>query len=86
MGRPVTTPTHLCVRLLAKEHTEEAIHTLVHIMRRGQQEKSKLAAANALLDRGWGKPAQAIIGDDAGPPLRIIIGPEPEEGEPTEEK
>jgi hypothetical protein len=29
-------------------------------------------AANALLDRGWGKPTQALVGQDDGE-IRVII-------------
>jgi hypothetical protein len=33
---------------------------------------ARVAAATAILDRGWGKPAQAIIGgDEDSPPLKI---------------
>lgn len=34
-------------------------------------ESISLAAANALLDRGVGKPAQAITGDDEAPPIKV---------------
>jgi hypothetical protein len=33
----------------------------------------RVKAANAILDRIYGKPAQAVVGDDGGP-LRIDIG------------
>lgn len=60
------------IRSLARSHTEKAINTLVGIM---SQEKAnaaaRVAAANALLDRGWGKAAQPISGDDENP-LKII--------------
>lgn len=29
--------------------------------------RTELAAANSVLDRGWGKPAQAITGAEGGP-------------------
>jgi len=32
-------------------------------------EQAQLLAANSLLDRGWGKPTQAIAGDSEGTPL-----------------
>lgn len=53
---------------LAREHTTEAIGAIVDVMR---DEFSKpgevLAAAQALLDRGHGKPTQAIITIPAAP-------------------
>ena len=42
------------VRNLARAHTEEAIETLVLVMRNGKPSEAAMAA-NALLDRGWGK-------------------------------
>lgn len=52
------------VRDLAQQNTEEAIATLCVIM---QDEKkpaaARVAAANAILDRGWGKPQQKIEAD-----------------------
>ncbi len=33
---------------------------------------ARVAAAQALLDRGWGKPAQVVTGDDSGLPISVI--------------
>jgi hypothetical protein len=60
------------VKELAKEHTALAIETIVHLCEHGKAESTRLAAAVALLDRGWGKPAQSIIGgDEDDPPIRV---------------
>ena len=40
------------VEVLAREHTEEAVRTLVELMRHGVPDAVKGAAANALLNRG----------------------------------
>ena len=40
---------------LARSYTVEAIETLVDLMRRGKDERVRGTAAQALLDRGWGK-------------------------------
>ena len=49
------------VRDLAREHTEEAIGTLVGIMQdEGAPASARLQAAQAILDRGWGRPSQAV--------------------------
>lgn len=49
------------IKSLARAHTETAIRTLVSIM---NQEKSpaaaRVAAAQALIDRGWGKATQIV--------------------------
>jgi hypothetical protein len=51
---------------LAKEHTAEAIQTLVSIMTNPKfAPAARVSAANALLDRGYGRPAQHITGDVA---------------------
>lgn len=53
------TPTD--IRSLARSHTETAIRVLAGVM---QQEDAppaaRVAAANSLLDRGWGKPLQTV--------------------------
>jgi hypothetical protein len=59
------------VKLLAREHTVEAIERLVHWLR-SDNAKASVAAAGALLDRAWGKAPQAITGDDGGP-LTVVI-------------
>ena len=43
------------VRELAREYTEEAIETLVDLMRHAKSDAARGAAAQALLDRGYGK-------------------------------
>lgn len=52
------------LRDLAREHTDAAIQALVDAL---ADEKTRVSAAIALLDRGYGKPAQEITGPDGGP-------------------
>ena len=42
---------------LAKIYTEEALQTLVDVARNGRTDAARVSAANALLDRAYGKPA-----------------------------
>ena len=42
---------------LAKVYTEEALQTLVDVARNGRTDAARVSAANALLDRAYGKPA-----------------------------
>ena len=42
---------------LAKAFTEEVLQTLVDIARNGRTNAARISAANALLDRAYGKPA-----------------------------
>ena len=46
---------------VAREHTSEAIETLAKIMRDADQSgAARVSAANAILDRGWGRPKQEL--------------------------
>lgn len=45
------------VREAAKQHTQAAITALVQAL---DDPKAKVAAATALLDRAWGRPAQHV--------------------------
>lgn len=61
VGNPKGRPKEVAqVRKLAREYTQEAIETLADLMRNDSRGATRLAAANALLDRGYGKPAQAV--------------------------
>ena len=50
---------------LARSYTTEAIETLVELMRSGNDERVRGTAAQALLDRGWGKPKVEVMADVA---------------------
>jgi hypothetical protein len=65
-GRPKLPEDVKHVRELAREYTIEAIATLAAVMADGSG-PAKVAAANAMLDRGWGKAEQPITGEDGGP-------------------
>jgi hypothetical protein len=58
------------LRDIARQHTELALRTLVDIAEHGENESARVTAANALLDRGWGKPAVPITDE---PPMRITF-------------
>jgi Family of unknown function (DUF5681) len=68
-GRPKITSE---LRRLARKHTTAAIKKLADIMEKGESEQACIMAANAILDRGWGKPTQPIAGDDDAPPVMVI--------------
>lgn len=66
------TPTQ--IKSLARGHTEAAIKTLAGIMNQDEcAPAARVAAATALLDRGWGKPAQPQVGEDGEGPLKLEI-------------
>jgi hypothetical protein len=54
------------LREAARELTEEALKTLAKICREGKSESARVAAANCLLDRGYGKPAQQVETEHTG--------------------
>jgi hypothetical protein len=53
------------VQELARQETEAALQTLVQIMHQGKPDAARVAAAQAVLDRGWGRPVQAL--EHSGP-------------------
>ena len=57
---------------LARTYTSEAIDTLVELMRHGKDERVRGTAAQALLDRGWGKPKQELMTEESGGPLASL--------------
>jgi len=67
---------------MARSHTRTALNVLVAVMRNTKATPpARVAAANAILDRGWGKPTQAIGNDEGALELihrieRIIVRPE----------
>ena len=48
------------IRAAAQAYTDDALATLAQIMKAGASEAARVAAANSILDRGFGKPRQAM--------------------------
>lgn len=65
-GNPSGRPKDVgVIRDLAKKHTDTAILTLVEICKNKKAPPAaRVAASTAILDRGWGKPAQPLEGPD----------------------
>ncbi|MGY8706366.1 hypothetical protein RAD16_11565 [Bradyrhizobium sp. 18BD] len=64
-------PTLAQIRTLARSKTEAAINVLAAIMfRETANAFARVAAANALLAWGWGKPVQPLAADEG--PLEMI--------------
>ena len=68
-GRQKGTPNKITadVKALARVYGPEAIKALAKLMRTASSEKARASAASDLLDRGYGRPSQAITGEDGGP-------------------
>src|SRR3954452_5185372 len=62
------------IREMARLHTATALATLVEICEGGENESARVAAANAILDRGWGKAAVPAIAEDVPTVITFKIG------------
>lgn len=61
------------IKSLAREHTVGALRTLAHVMRaKNAPAAARVSAAQALLDRGWGKAATVLENGEDGP-LQILV-------------
>ncbi len=66
------------VRELARKYTELAINTLAEIAKSGDKDAARVAASEALLNRAWGRPEQALSLEGPGgeaivPNIQIIL-------------
>ncbi len=60
------------IRSLARVHTETCLNVLAGIVKEPKSpQAARVAAANSLLDRGWGKAAQILAGDASADPIQI---------------
>ena len=57
---------------LARSYTAEAIGTLVELMRHGKDDRVRGTAAQALLERGWGKLKVEVVTDAGGGYLQAL--------------
>lgn len=74
-GRKIGTPNKATsdIKALAQQYSEEAVNSLVEIMRDGSApHASRVAAAKDILDRGHGKATQPIAGDADRPPVGVV--------------
>jgi len=61
------------VRELAQKHSKRAILRLVELME-SDNEKVAALAANSVLDRAFGKPAQSLsVGGENGGPVQAVL-------------
>lgn len=57
-GRPKKTPEELDLIAACKAKTPDALAVMVKMMTDGEQEKNRLTAAMAIIERAYGKPVQ----------------------------
>ena len=62
------------IKELARCHTSAAFEALRGIMSDEKAPPSaRVAAAEAILNRGWGRPSQIVSGDAEAEPLEIVV-------------
>ena len=74
-GRKKGTPNKatIAIKDAARVYTEQALLTLAEVMAdEDQPAAARVSAANALLDRGYGKPSNVIAGDEDGGPIKTV--------------
>ena len=59
-GRKPKTEEERTLEQMCKEKTPEALLTILSIMAQSEQDRSKLAAAVYVIDRGWGKAKESV--------------------------
>ena len=57
----------------ARVHTPMALKVLSGIASSGASESARVSAANSLLERGWGKAAQPVTGENGEGDIRITM-------------
>lgn len=75
-GRQKGTPNRSTaeVKSLAQQYGPEAIETLVSIMRDSENDTARIAASKEIMDRAYGKAAQAVeVSGAGGEPFSIQI-------------
>jgi hypothetical protein len=85
-GNPGGRPKEIAhVRELARAHTSAAIETLAAIMNnREEASRARVAAAEALLNRAWGRAEQAHLIHPEGGGLNVVIRKFGEDDPPTD--
>lgn len=73
-GRPKKGKEQLDLEAACRELTPKALNVIVSIMDGGDNDRNKFSAAQYIIDRGWGRPKQALehTGKD-GAPLHIEV-------------
>lgn len=74
-GRAKGTPNKATadIKAIAQKYTATAIEELVKVLTTSESDPARVAAAREILDRGYGKPSQAISGDPDGPAIEHTI-------------
>lgn len=60
------------IRDIAREHGPAAFHRIIQLMA-SEDERVALAASQEVLNRAYGKPAQALTGEDGEGPAKLVV-------------
>lgn len=57
------------IEAAARQYRDDALKALAHVMAHSENDSARVAAANSILDRGFGRPRQALehTGEEGGP-------------------
>lgn len=59
-GRPKKTEEERTLEAMCKDKTPNALETILAIMGKSQNDRARLAAAQYIVDRGWGKAKESM--------------------------
>ncbi|MEP6959636.1 MAG: DUF5681 domain-containing protein, partial [Nitrospirota bacterium] len=75
-GRPKLTPQQKAEEFELMEafrsHSSAALDVIGILMRSADRDSVKLAAASFIIERGWGKAMQPVMGEHGGPIQHIV--------------
>lgn len=74
-GRQKGTPNKATaeIKALAQKHGASAIAECLRIMKNSESDQARISAAKEIMDRAYGKPAQAIVGDEDEAPIKTVM-------------
>ena len=61
------------LRSLCRSYTETTVRMVAGIAKDGTSETARLTAAHMLWERGWGKAAQPVTGEDGEGAIEITV-------------
>lgn len=74
-GRKKGTPNKATAEIkdIARQYGPDALKRLVHLAKNAESEQAQVAACREILDRAYGRPAQAIVGSEDDPPVKTVM-------------
>lgn len=69
-GRAGKSEEQKTLEAMCREKTPQALATILEIMEDGDSHKVKLSAAQYVIDRGWGRAAQAVVIEGGQNPIK----------------